>query len=145
MSKTKMPTKLSGDNGRPFDVVFGSDMETDVGSFTPYYEGVKHGTLEILKLLKKHDIQATFFWTGHAAQENPKMVGRVRDAGHETGCHGLQHETLGDPLFPLPNNWPVLPSEVEGRLSRGPSTEYGNEVCGDHAIRASRMNHPAPR
>ena len=44
------------------------------------------------------------------------MVRRVRDAGHETGCHGLYHETLGDPLFPLPNNWPILPSEVEGRL-----------------------------
>ena len=44
------------------------------------------------------------------------MVCRVRDAGHETGCHGLFHETLGDPIFPLPNNWPILPSEVEGRL-----------------------------
>ncbi len=99
-----------------FDVVFGFDMETDVGSFTPYYEGVKHGTTEILKVLEKHDVFATFFWTGHAAENNPEMVRSVRDAGHETGCHGLYHETLGDPIFPLPNNWPILPSEVEGRL-----------------------------
>lgn len=69
-----------------------------------------------LRLLQKHDILATFFWTGHAAENNPKMVRRVQDAGHETGCHGLFHETLGTPLFPLPNNWPILPSEVEGRL-----------------------------
>ena len=81
-------------------------METDIGSFTPFYEGVKHGTPHILRLLKKHDIPATFFWTGHAAENNPKMVARVRDAGYETGCHGLYHETLGDPIFPLPNNWP---------------------------------------
>lgn len=99
-----------------FDVIFGFDMETDIGSFTPFYEGVKHGTPRILSILKKHDASATFFWTGHAAAENPAMVRRVRDAGHETGCHGLYHETLGDPIFPLPNNWPVLPSEVEGRL-----------------------------
>jgi peptidoglycan/xylan/chitin deacetylase (PgdA/CDA1 family) len=91
-------------------------METDVGSFTPFYEGVRHGTPRILRLLDVYGIRATFFWTGHAAASNPEMVRRVRDAGHETGCHGLYHETLGDPIFPLPNNWPILPSEVEGRL-----------------------------
>jgi hypothetical protein len=91
-------------------------METDVGSFTPFYEGVKHGTPRLLELLEKHAIRATFFWTGHAAENNREMVRRVCEAGHETGCHGLYHETLGDPIFPLPNNWPILPSEVEGRL-----------------------------
>ena len=114
-TRGKREKNVHADDSR-FDVVFGFDMETDIGSFTPFYEGVKHGTLHILKLLKKHDIPATFFWTGHAAENNPKMVARVRDAGHETGCHGLYHETLGDPIFPLPNNWPILPSEVEGRL-----------------------------
>ncbi len=99
-----------------FDVVFGFDMETDIGSYTPYYEGVRHGTLRLLDVLKRNDIKATFFWTGHAAENNPDTVRLVRDAGHETGCHGLYHETLGDPIFPLPNNMPVLPSEVEGRL-----------------------------
>lgn len=103
-------------NDTVFDAVYGFDMETDIGSFTPYYEGVKHGTPELLKVLKKHDVLATFFWTGHAAENNPEIVRLVRDSGHETGCHGLMHETLGDPIFPLPNNWPLLPSEVEGRV-----------------------------
>jgi len=116
MNKTKRQARSARCAARAFDVVLGFDMETDIGSFTPFYEGVKHGTLHLLKLLKKHDIRATFYWTGHAAATNPGMVRRVRDAGHETGCHGLYHETLGDPLFPLPNNWPILPSEVEGRL-----------------------------
>lgn len=101
------------------DVVFGIDMETDIGSFTANYEGVTHGTPRLLELFQRRGIPATFFWTGHAAENNPAMVRRVRDAGHETGCHGLYHETLGDPLFPLPNNWPVLPSEVEGRIQAG--------------------------
>ena len=91
-------------------------METDVGSYTPYYEGVQHGTPLMLSLLEKFGIKATFFWTGHAAENNPDIVKLVRDSGHEIGCHGLYHETLGDPIFPLPNNMPVLPSEVEGRL-----------------------------
>ena len=99
-----------------FDVMLGFDMETDVGSFTTDYEGVRYGTKRILKVLKRYGATGTFFWTGHAAENNPTEVRRARDAGHEVGCHGLVHETLGDPIFPLPNNWPMLPSEVEGRL-----------------------------
>jgi peptidoglycan/xylan/chitin deacetylase (PgdA/CDA1 family) len=116
MNKTKEQAERAGGSAHAFDVVLGFDMETDIGSFTPFYEGVKQGTPRLLELLKRHDIRATFYWTGHAAETNPEMARRVRDAGHETGCHGLFHETLGDPLFPLPNNWPILPSEVEGRL-----------------------------
>lgn len=113
---------------RSFDVVLGFDMETDIGSYTPFYEGVQHGTPLILEILEKHRIFATFFWTGHAAEKNPGMVVRVSAAGHETGCHGLFHETLGDPIFPLPNNWPILPSEVEGRLRQ--ATEIIKQVSG---------------
>ena len=116
MRKSQSATRPADRANTRFDVVLGFDMETDIGSFTPFYEGVNHGTPHILALLKRHGIRATFYWTGHAAETNPTMVRRVRDAGHETGCHGLFHETLGDPLFPLPNNWPILPSEVEGRL-----------------------------
>lgn len=126
--KAKSPVSAES----PFDVLLGFDMETDIGSFTPFYEGVKHGTLQILKLLKKYDITATFFWTGHAAENNPKMVERVRDAGYETGCHGLYHETLGDPIFPLPNNWPILPSEVEGRLRI--ATSIVHQISGQQPV-----------
>jgi peptidoglycan-N-acetylglucosamine deacetylase len=131
MQKKNKKSPAAQDNeGTTFDVVFGFDMETDVGSFTPFYEGIQHGTPHLLKTLKKHGILATFFWTGHAAQENANMVARVRDAGHEVGCHGLLHETLGDPIFPLPNNWPVLPTEVEGRLRE--ATRIVQKTSGVH-------------
>src|SRR5690349_18612657 len=99
-----------------FDVVLGFDMETDIGSYTTYYDGVRKGTQPILEILEKYNVEATFYWTGHAAMHNPGWVLKVKEAGHETGWHGLLHETLGDPIFPLPNNWPILPYEVEGRL-----------------------------
>jgi peptidoglycan/xylan/chitin deacetylase (PgdA/CDA1 family) len=99
-----------------FDVLLGIDMETDIGSFTSEYEGVLHGTPRLLEIMAKHNAVGTYFWTGHAAENNKNEVKAVRDAGHETGCHGLVHETLGDPIFPLPNNWPVFPFEVEGRI-----------------------------
>jgi len=111
-----------------FDVVYGIDMETDVGSFTSNYEGVKHGTPPLLEIMRKHKIKATYYWTAHAAENNPEMVKKVKAAGHETGCHGYVHETLGDAIFPLPNNWPILPSEVEGRLTA--ATKIVQKVAG---------------
>lgn len=125
-TNSKVKTQIQKDHS--FDVVLGFDMETDIGSYTPFYEGVQQGTPLILEVLKKHGIPATFFWTGHAAENNPDMVVRVSRSGHETGCHGLFHETLGDPIFPLPNNWPILPSEVEGRLRQ--ATEIIKNVTG---------------
>ena len=132
MKKPRSQARSARSTAAAFDVVLGFDMETDIGSFTPFYEGVKHGTTHLLKLLKKHGIRATFYWTGHAAATNPGIVRRVRDAGHETGCHGLYHETLGDPLFPLPNNWPILPSEVEGRLRE--ATRIVRKASGERPI-----------
>ena len=103
-------------NQKKFDVLVGIDMETDIGSFTSNYNGVKYGTPKLLSIMNRHNIRATYFWTGHAAENNPEIVKKVRSSGHEIGCHGLVHETLGDPIFPLPNNWPVFEFEVEERI-----------------------------
>lgn len=108
-------------------VVLGFDMETDVGSWTPYYKGLEHGTPVILELLKKHNVSATFFFTGDSARKNPETVRRVRDAGHEIGCHTLFHETIGDALFPIPGMMPILPEEVENRLRL--ATEWVEEIA----------------
>lgn len=132
MNETKPSAKLLSEKDHAFDVVLGFDMETDIGSYTPFYEGVQHGTPHVLEILEKHNISATFFWTGHAAENNSRMVRIVRDAGHETGCHGLFHETLGDPIFPLPNEWPILKSEVEGRLREG--TRLVQEASGERPL-----------
>ena len=111
-----------------FDVVLGIDMETDIGSFTDQYEGIRHGTPRLLEIMARQGAVATYFWTGHAAEHHPSTVKAVRDAGHETGCHGLVHETLGDPIFPLPNNWPVFPFEVEGRIRE--ATRIVGQIAG---------------
>jgi peptidoglycan/xylan/chitin deacetylase (PgdA/CDA1 family) len=100
-----------------FNVVFGIDMETDIGSWTPGYRGVREGTPLLLDLFAKRDVEATFFWVGIAARDNPGMAKRVAQAGHETGFHSLYHETVGDALFPIPGVYPLLPEELENRLA----------------------------
>lgn len=109
-------------------VIFGFDMETDVGSFTPYYEGVKNATVPLLDIYEKKGITGTFFYTGDAAIKNPESVIAVLDRGHEVGCHSLMHETVGDPLFPIPLEISLLPEEVHNRLDK--ATQWIKEVSG---------------
>lgn len=108
--------------------MLGFDMETDVGSWTSGYEGVKYGTPIILDILDKHNISGTFYFTGDAARKNPEAVTKVRDAGHEIGCHTLFHETIGDALFEIPGMVPILPEEVENRIKL--ATDWVEEIAG---------------
>lgn len=97
-------------------VIFGFDMETDIGSWTPFYRGLIHGTPRILEVLSKHRISATFFFTGDSVRSHPEVATMVDKAGHEVGCHSLYHETLGDEIIPIPGLRPVLPEECYHRI-----------------------------
>ena len=120
-------------------VVLGFDMETDLGSWTPFYEGFQIGAPAILSLLEVHGITATFFFTGDSATKHPQTVHAVQDAGHEVGCHTLYHETVGDALFDIPGISPLLPEEVEHRLQV--ATEWVESVSGVRPVsfRAPRL------
>ena len=98
--------------------VFGFDMETDIGSWTPWYRAFGEGTEAILDVLKQKGISATFFFTADAAEKNPEASKKVVAAGHEAGCHTLFHETIGDPIFEIPGAVPILPEEVPNRIRK---------------------------
>ena len=120
-------------------VVLGFDMETDVGSWTPFYEGLVHGTPRVLDILAGHGIAATFFFTGDAAGQHPEIVALVQSAGQEVGCHSLYHETLGDELFPIPGLKPVLPEECYRRIEV--ATDAVENTLGEKVVsfRAPRL------
>jgi polysaccharide deacetylase family protein (PEP-CTERM system associated) len=50
----------------------------------------------ILDLLNKHQVKATFFILGEVARRFPEVVRQIAREGHELGCHGMSHRTLGD-------------------------------------------------
>ena len=87
---------------REIQVVFGIDMETDIGSWTPFYEGVTKGTPLMLDLFARKSIQVTGFWVAETARKFPEIVREMKSAGHEIGAHSLYHETIGDSLFDIP-------------------------------------------
>jgi hypothetical protein len=114
-------------------------METDIGSWTPFYEGLVHGTPCILEVLARHRISASFFFTGDSVRSEPEVVKMVDGAGHEVGCHSLYHETLGDEIIPIPGIKSVLPEECYHRIEV--ATDVVQQVVGKKitSFRAPRL------
>jgi len=54
----------------------------------PRIKGVLH---QLLSLLEKHNVAATFFVSGVCAEQNKDEILRISDAGHEIGLHGYRH------------------------------------------------------
>ncbi len=48
-------------------------------------------TLEILKVLKKHNAKATFFCIGKNIEKYPELFKKIRMEGHLTGNHSFKH------------------------------------------------------
>lgn len=48
-------------------------------------------TPQVLTVLKQHQITATFFVTGHNAQQNIDIIKQIIADGHQIGIHGWQH------------------------------------------------------
>ncbi|MCD6318439.1 polysaccharide deacetylase family protein [Candidatus Aerophobetes bacterium] len=120
-------------------VIFGFDMETDMGSYLKTYNGIRNGTNIILSILEKYGIKATFLFTGDAALSNKDKVIEIAKAGYEVGCHGLKHETVGDASFNMPNDNPILEVELEYRLKK--NVEIIKKLTGKEPVsfRAPRL------
>ena len=96
--------------------MFGFDMETDVGSTSIDYKGVKFGTPEITRVLNENGVGATFLFTGDCASKNKETVELIGDNGFEIGCHSLFHEDLGEVNFASSCASRILDEELENRL-----------------------------
>lgn len=49
---------------------------------------------EILDILEKHHVQATFFMTGNWVETYPETVKQIQAAGHDLGNHSATHQTM---------------------------------------------------
>jgi len=53
-------------------------------------------TPRILDELKRENVPATFFVVGSYGQENPSLIKRIVDEGHDIGNHSFTHPNLGE-------------------------------------------------
>lgn len=77
-----------------------SRWKTVQDCFRDYYHSDKPAgeiikpTHQILKILKKEKIKATFFILGEVAEWYPDLVRKISREGHEIACHGMHHYDL---------------------------------------------------
>lgn len=65
-------------------------------------------TPQLLELLKRFDMKATFFLVGSHAEKNPDVVKRIHAEGHLIGIHNYMHKC----------NWLMRPKTVRQQLKR---------------------------
>ncbi|MDB5115078.1 MAG: polysaccharide deacetylase [Mucilaginibacter sp.] len=70
------------------------DMPFEYGKTLPFTEQLSistTGTLLILELLKSTGIKATFFCTANYADNQPDIIAKIVNEGHEIASHGYYH------------------------------------------------------
>jgi peptidoglycan/xylan/chitin deacetylase (PgdA/CDA1 family) len=60
--------------------------------YLTFDDGPSQNTLDILKILDKHKIKATFFMCGSKTEEGKDIMKKVADAGHTIGVHSYLHD-----------------------------------------------------
>ena len=99
-----VPCGTADQNSQPLNA-FSVDVEEwfQVGAFEktlrredwPDLESrVELQTNKILKVLDECSVSATFFCLGWVAERHPALLRSIADAGHEIGCHGMDHRRI---------------------------------------------------
>ena len=92
---------------RPIQNALTIDVEDyfQVSAFAPYIDRsswdqrecrVERNVNQILDMLQRHQIRATFFTLGWIAERYPALVKRIVAEGHELASHGYGHERASD-------------------------------------------------
>jgi len=98
--RTLRPARWPGGARCAVALSFDSDHETNelregggsIGKLSQGQYGNRQGVPRILELLKRHDVQASFFVPAVVALLYPDEQRRVVAEGHEVGIHGWIHE-----------------------------------------------------
>lgn len=92
-------------------------------------------TDDLLEILARHDIRATFFLVGFWVEKYPEMAKRISDAGHEIGNHSSTHPhmptlSVEQIAFEITRTHDLIKETTgqEARLFRPPFGEYSNRV-----------------
>lgn len=73
-------------------LAFYAEVTKEKNIYLTFDNGYEQGyTKSILKILKKHDVPATFFVTGHYVESEPELIRQMVKDGHIIGNHSYNH------------------------------------------------------
>ncbi len=68
----------------------------DVARWRSMPSHVVEQTREVLDILDRHSVSATFFILGWVAEQQPELIRQIQRAGHEIACHSYAHRLVYD-------------------------------------------------
>ncbi|GGF26006.1 polysaccharide deacetylase [Flavobacterium limi] len=74
----------------------GNPLETEKKIALTFDDGPSEFTLEVLELLKKYNVKATFFCIGKNIAAHPEILQKVINEGHFVGNHSYSHSKFFD-------------------------------------------------
>jgi peptidoglycan/xylan/chitin deacetylase (PgdA/CDA1 family) len=75
-------------------LAMGEQYAGDLSTMSHQAYGPRTGIPRILRLLRRLELRATFFFPGATAERWPGALEAVLDAGHEVACHSHHHRPL---------------------------------------------------
>lgn len=88
-------TKLASSNSEYNGTIYAGDKSSNkVSLMINVYWGTEY-LEKMLETLEKNDIKTTFFVGGTWVKENPELLKKMYQAGHEIASHGYNHKEHG--------------------------------------------------
>ena len=117
-------TQKSGMNPKNYDEAIDTEREAEKRVYLTFDDGPSKNTGEILDILKKYDIKATFYNVGVDSDELLELQRRVYDEGHTLAIHTLTHKY--DKIYASFENWKadVLGEQERIKNNVGITTKY---------------------
>ncbi|MBU3091437.1 polysaccharide deacetylase [Clostridium sp. CF011] len=99
--KLKSQNKILESTIKKDEVLYKSKLDNTKIAYLTFDDGVSSNTLQILKVLKKYNIKATFFVNGHP--ESRFLYKQISDDGHTLANHTYSHDY--NSIYASPDNF----------------------------------------
>lgn len=91
--------------------------------------------MPVIEILKDKEVETTFFLSGPWVKQNPDVVNRIKEDGHEIGTHGYRHINLStlsksEVKEEVKKAHQIIKevAGVEPKLIRTPNGDYSDQV-----------------
>ncbi len=76
--------------------ICGIDDASVQSKWRRYSVRLENNVEKLLRLFEQHNVHATFFTVGIIAENAPRLIKKIADAGHELASHGFAHRRIFD-------------------------------------------------
>ena len=126
---TEQPIPAPSENNDLLKIVSAKDAGEEKVCYLTFDDGPTNSiTPQILDILRKYNVKATFFQVGTLIEDNPDMARRVYDEGHLIANHSYAH------------SYKELYADTESFMNEMDKTEeLITEICGEEQFKLVRF------